>query len=111
MTIPNNDKYFQEVLYRIDNWISEGFGWVIGSVDGELLLVGGRGLYLVPFVLFVFFSFFLFFYFSFLGGKVIFNSLAGRVRDSSSAGQSKTHVSILKAYNSFVGGWEDFGCK
>ena len=30
----------------------------------------------------------------------------GRVRNSSSAGQSMTYVSILEAYNSFVGGWE-----
>ena len=29
------DKSFQEVLYRIDNWINEGSGWVIQSVDVE----------------------------------------------------------------------------
>ena len=29
------NKSFQEVLYRIDNWINEGFGWVIESVDAE----------------------------------------------------------------------------
>ena len=29
------DKSFQEVLYRIDNWINEGTGWIIESIDGE----------------------------------------------------------------------------
>ena len=29
------DKSFQEILYRIDNWINEGSGWVIVSVNGE----------------------------------------------------------------------------
>ena len=29
------DKSFQEILYRIDNWINEGSGWVIRSVDAE----------------------------------------------------------------------------
>ena len=28
-------KYFQEVLYKIDNWINGGSGWVIESVDAE----------------------------------------------------------------------------
>ena len=65
--------------------------------------MGGRGLYLVSFV----FSFFLFF---FCRGKSYFNSLVDRVRDSSSTGQSMTYVSVLGAYNSFVGGWVDFGC-
>ena len=67
--------------------------------------MGGRGLYLVPFVLFV--SFFLLF---FCRGQGYFNSLVGRVRDSSSAGQSMTYFSILGAYYSFVGGWVNFGC-
>ena len=35
-----------------------------------------------------------------------FNSLVGWVKDSSSAGQSMTYVSVLGAYSSFVG----FGC-
>ena len=39
-TIINSDKYilhksFQETLYRIDNWINEGSGWVIKSVNKE----------------------------------------------------------------------------
>ena len=67
--------------------------------------MGGRGLRLVPFVLFV--SVLLFF----CRGKGYFNSLVGRVRDSSSAGQSMTYVSFWGAYNSVVGGWEDLGCK
>ena len=29
------DKSFQEILYRIDNWVNKGSGWVIGSIDGE----------------------------------------------------------------------------
>ena len=28
-------KYFQEILYTIDNWINEGSGWMIESVDAE----------------------------------------------------------------------------
>ena len=31
----NLDKFFQEILYRIDNWINEGSGWIIKSIDGE----------------------------------------------------------------------------
>ena len=31
----NLDKSFQEVLYRIDNWINEGSGWKIESINGE----------------------------------------------------------------------------
>ena len=49
-------------------------------------------MYLVPFI--------------FCRGNGYFNSLVGRVRDSSSAGQSMTYVSVLGAYSSFVG----FGC-
>ena len=59
--------------------------------------MGGRGLYLAPFV--------------FGRGNGYFNFLMGRVRDSSSAGQSMTYVSFLGAYNSVVGGREDLGCK
>ena len=29
------DKFFQEILYRIDNWINEGSGWVVESINGE----------------------------------------------------------------------------
>ena len=29
------DKSFQGILYRIDNWINEGSGWIIESINGE----------------------------------------------------------------------------
>ena len=29
------DKSFQEILYRIDNWINDGSGWIIKSINGE----------------------------------------------------------------------------
>ena len=29
----NLNKSFQEILYRIDNWINEGFGWIIESIE------------------------------------------------------------------------------
>ena len=28
-------KSFQKIIYRIDNWINEGPGWVIESIDAE----------------------------------------------------------------------------
>ena len=31
----NLDKSFQEILYRIDNWINEGSGWKIESINGK----------------------------------------------------------------------------
>ena len=31
----NLDKSFQEILYRIDNWINERSGWIVESIDGE----------------------------------------------------------------------------
>ena len=36
----NSDKYdldksFQEILYRIDNWINEGSGWIIELIEGQ----------------------------------------------------------------------------
>ena len=31
----NIDQPCQEVFYRIDNWISEGSGWIIESIDTE----------------------------------------------------------------------------
>ena len=39
-TVINSDKYgldksFQEVLYRIDNWINEGSAWVIKSMNAH----------------------------------------------------------------------------
>ena len=29
----NLDKSFQEILCRIDNWINEGSGWIVESID------------------------------------------------------------------------------
>ena len=39
-TVINSDKYdldksFQEILYRIDNWINEGSGWIIESTEAQ----------------------------------------------------------------------------
>ena len=31
----NLDKSFQEILYRIDNWINEGSGWIVKSINGK----------------------------------------------------------------------------
>ena len=41
-TVINFDKYdldksFQEILYRIDNWIDEGSGWIIESVGTQYM--------------------------------------------------------------------------
>ena len=33
----NLDKSFQEIIYRIDNWINEGSDWVIESIDAEYI--------------------------------------------------------------------------
>ena len=37
-TVINSAKYeksFQEILYRIDNWINEGSGWIIESIEAQ----------------------------------------------------------------------------
>ena len=39
-TVINSDKYdldksFHEILCRIDNWINEGSGWIIESIEAE----------------------------------------------------------------------------
>ena len=39
-TVNNSDKYdldksFQEILYKIDNWINEGSGWIIESIEAQ----------------------------------------------------------------------------
>ena len=41
-TVINSDKYmldkcFQEILYRTDNWINKGSGWIIESVEAQYL--------------------------------------------------------------------------
>ena len=69
------------------------------------MLVGERGEYLVSIVLFLFFLFFTFLSLE----KRLFYLLVGRVRDSSSAGQSVTYISILEANNRFGGGGEGLG--
>ena len=28
------DQSFQEILYRIDNWINQGSGWIVESIQG-----------------------------------------------------------------------------
>ena len=33
------DKSFEEILYRVDNWINEGSGWVIETVNSQNLNV------------------------------------------------------------------------
>ena len=33
------DKCFQKTLYRIDNWIIKGSGWMIESIDGEYVKI------------------------------------------------------------------------
>ena len=72
-----------------------------------VVAASGREVFVVSsFCLICFFFVLLFF----CRGEGYFNSLVGRVRNSSSAGQSMTQVFVLGAYNSFVGGWVDFGC-
>ena len=34
-----SDKSFQEILYRIDNWINQGSGWIVESIEGFYLNV------------------------------------------------------------------------
>ena len=29
------NKFFQEILYRINNWINEGSGWIIESIKAQ----------------------------------------------------------------------------
>ena len=33
------DKSFQEILYRVDNWVNQGSGWIVESIDGQYLNV------------------------------------------------------------------------
>ena len=33
------DKSFQEILYSIDNWINQGSGWIVESIEGFYLNV------------------------------------------------------------------------
>ena len=40
-TVVNNkfdlDKSLQEILYRIDNWINKGSGWIVGSIKSQYI--------------------------------------------------------------------------
>ena len=43
-TVINSDEFgldqsFQEILYRIDNWINQGSGWIVESIEGFYLSV------------------------------------------------------------------------
>ena len=43
-TVLNSDEFgidqlFQEILYRIDNWINQGSGWIVESIEGFYLNV------------------------------------------------------------------------
>ena len=31
------DKSFQEILYRIDNWINEGPGWIVELIESQYI--------------------------------------------------------------------------
>ena len=31
------DKSFQEILYRIDNWINEGSGWIVELIESQYI--------------------------------------------------------------------------
>ena len=33
------DQSFQEILYRVDNWINQGSGWIVESIEGFYLNV------------------------------------------------------------------------
>ena len=33
------DKSFQEILYRIDNWINKGSGWIIELIESQYINV------------------------------------------------------------------------
>ena len=35
------DKSFEEILCRIDNWINEGSGWIINSINEEYVNISG----------------------------------------------------------------------
>ena len=43
-TVINSDEFgsdqsFQEILYRIDDWINQGSGWIVESIEGFYLNV------------------------------------------------------------------------
>ena len=38
------DKSFQKILYRIDNWINKGSGWIIESIDSDYVNISAYSL-------------------------------------------------------------------
>ena len=39
MGAKKKQEVFQEVFNKIDNWINEGFGWIIESIDAEYVYI------------------------------------------------------------------------
>ena len=39
MGTKKKQEVFQEVFNKIDNWINEGFGWIIESIDAEYVYI------------------------------------------------------------------------
>ena len=33
------DKSFQEIFYRIDNWINEGSGWIVETIESQYISI------------------------------------------------------------------------
>ena len=33
----NLENAFQEILYRIDNWVNEGSGWILGIIESQYI--------------------------------------------------------------------------
>ena len=31
------ENFFQEILYRIDNWINEGSGWIVALIESQYI--------------------------------------------------------------------------
>ena len=31
------ENYFQKILYRIDNWINDGSGWIVESIESQYI--------------------------------------------------------------------------
>ena len=32
-------RYFQEILYRIDNWTNEGSGWIVELIESQHIII------------------------------------------------------------------------
>ena len=37
------DKSFQEILYRIHNWINEGSGWIVELIESQYINISTYG--------------------------------------------------------------------